>query len=255
MNTHRIAPRTLLLVILGIVVVLVALWRLLPLWMNGSSMVKPVPDSQLTSYDSPSQPGTIESEYRPLPFDTTVHVDVGNHIPEFALHLRVALDSTKYEEILVYDIRIGRAGDSTTMHIIRDTSRTEMATGLELVDINFDGFLDLQIVSNLDAVGNRSYHFWTFDSASASFRFNSEFSEALGGGMVVTPANRQISLGYRVGMGGSAYTYEVIKGHLKLIEQTSEEEVVVDDTVKTKTTIQKLVGDSMKVVSEEYNIR
>ena len=73
--------------------------------------------------------------------------------------------------------------------------------------------------------------------------------------MVVSPLKKQISLGYRIGMGGSAYTYAVIGGHLKLIEETSEEEVVVNDTVKTKTTILRLVGDSMKVVSEEYDIR
>jgi len=255
MNTHKIALRTLLFVILAIAIVSAAIWRLYPLWTNSSSKVEVEPTSQLTSFDSRLQPSSVVSEYRSVPFDTTVDVKVGSQTPEFTIRLRVSADSTDYERILVYDIRVARAGDSTIMQIVRDTSRTEMATGLELVDINFDGFLDLQIVSNLDGAANCSYHFWTFDSASGRFLFNTEFSETLGGEMVVSPSNKQISLGYRVGMGGGSYTYQVIGGHLKLIEQTSEEEVVVNDTIKTKTTILKLVGDSMKVVSEEYDVR
>lgn len=206
--------------------------------------------------DSSCSPNPIEIELSEQLSDTTVAIQISKSSPQYSVHIHSVIKSDSINEDsfdhIIYQLDIAQNNQSSLMQSIKDTC--DVSIGMHTItfkDVNFDGFLDIEFLEGIAPSGNESFHFWTFDTNAQRYSYNSEFSETIGGmDISLSPDKKQISTGYRNGRGGGSCTYQVTNGHLILMEETSDEEIIVNDSTKTKTTIKKLINGEMKVVEE-----
>jgi hypothetical protein len=186
------------------------------------------------------------------PSDTTIHISLNNKLPLLNARIQLRLDTTSDQHLLIYKLDFTKQAQDSVFQSVIDTSQTTMVTDVEFNDYNFDGFLDFMLITEIDGAGNPSRHFWIYDSNLNKFVFDNALSEQFVGEMVYNFSSKTIETGYRIGMGGGSDVFKFIDGKLTLVERSREEEVVLNDTVKTKTTVEKLIDGQMKVVEETY---
>jgi hypothetical protein len=186
------------------------------------------------------------------PSDTTIHISFNKKLPSLNARIQLHLDTTSEQHLLIYKLDFIKQAQDSMFQSVIDTSQTTMATDVEFNDYNFDGFLDFMLITEIDGAGNPSRHFWIYDSTLNKFVFDKALSEQFVGEMVYNFSSKTIETGYRIGMGGGSDVFKFIDGKLILVERSLEEEVVLNDTIKTKTTIEKLIDGQMKVVEETY---
>lgn len=171
---------------------------------------------------------------------------ISPNFPMFTFHFAGHPDNT-FGDITVTEgnSKIIQTIPNTTSY---DNALTDATSTLILVDANFDGYEDLQIVNNCGATGNCSYDFYLYDPAKNQFIHNDFLSQ------LTTPrfdlAKRQLTTAYTssvtdfendtyqfknatytliqsvIGRGdsitGRIYTYQRIGGQMKLVSSTAE---------------------------------
>lgn len=91
------------------------------------------------------------------------------------------------------------------------------------VDMNFDGYLDLQFLNTLGATGNSGSRYWLYNPARARFEFNQSLSEL--GGAKADAATRTIHTYSKGGAAGMVYWSAVHaweNGKLVTLEEESQ---------------------------------
>ena len=98
---------------------------------------------------------------------------------------------------------------------------------LEFEDYNFDGYMDLKILSDDESPHNSNYDYLFFDSQSFQFVPNDTLAGILRGMIKFDKANKRITSG-GVCCFGREYswgTYTFVNGHYILIERDSQESI------------------------------
>jgi hypothetical protein len=159
-----------------------------------------------------------------IPDDTTVSFRLASTMPPVIMHFAVSRDTAKSEPVLLYQIDLRLAADSRLIQSIRDTSYMSQAlyVSLDIDDVNFDGYTDFFFSVEYDAMNNRSYHFWTYDTTLHRYLLNYEFSNELNGELDVDASNKQISTAGAAGSRRYSETYKVVNSHLELVRESSD---------------------------------
>lgn len=92
--------------------------------------------------------------------------------------------------------------------------------GIEQLDVNFDGSLDIGVRQHKGAKWGRTY-WWLYDSKKSRFHANSltqELNKLINSDFTTDPETRRIKVTLLVGVEVMEHTYEVIDDHLKLVE-------------------------------------
>jgi hypothetical protein len=88
---------------------------------------------------------------------------------------------------------------------------------VQMVDLNFDGYLDLRILDNEGATGNNWYASYIYDRFSGKFKFNKRLSEL--SGVRIDASNKQIITYSREGACSECIEYyKVISDRLFLVK-------------------------------------
>jgi hypothetical protein len=108
------------------------------------------------------------------------------------------------------------------------------AAVLAVVDANFDGYGDLQILDNCGATGNCSYNFYLYDPMTKQFVYN-DFLSKLG-----TPsfdsAKKQVTTSWNMSAGDwQNETYQYQEGRYTLIHRETSEWDRKSDVITVKT--------------------
>ncbi len=130
---------------------------------------------------------------------------------------------TGNEDNTLGDITITEGSNGKTIQTIVNTTSydatlTQATATLALVDANFDGYNDLQILNNCGVTGNCSYDFYLYDSATNQFVQNA-FLSGLG-----TPtfdvAKQQVRTSWNSSAGDwEADTYQYENSHYTVVHQ------------------------------------
>jgi hypothetical protein len=105
--------------------------------------------------------------------DTIIRVRIHPKLPDFTLTLVGDRSPESTETLQVKQIEIRRALESKPFQVIEGlntaTPLSSGTEGLEVVDMNFDGYGDIRIVETQPAGPNVPYLNWLFDPTSETF--------------------------------------------------------------------------------------
>ncbi len=94
--------------------------------------------------------------------------------------------------------------------------------GIEQIDVNFDGSLDIGVHQYKGADWRRTY-WWLYDTEKARFHTNSltnELKDLIHSSFDVDPESRRIATTLLVGVDVVERTFKVVKNHLELVESS-----------------------------------
>ena len=134
--------------------------------------------------------------------------------------------------------------------VIQDSALAIPYLNLSTVDINFDGYNDLEMLSNVGASGlNRSYVYWLFDPQTRRFSFAEELEYT---NPVVDAQAKEITTGGSMGCAGRCWlleTHRLIGDEFVLVRVQRQ---YYDEAKQQYMRVaEALVDGVMQVVSEE----
>jgi hypothetical protein len=122
----------------------------------------------------------------------------------------------------------------------------------QAVDVNFDGYKDLQLITCFGATGNTCFNYFLFNPLARNFEYNKEFSDTNG---IPDPAVKEIRVHVNAGCAGGCFierTYKVLNNKPVLVKEVKQDYENSDPSssffVKTTT---ELIDGEMKVTSAE----
>ncbi len=171
-------------------------------------------------------------------------------MPEFIAHFKMT--KLPPDDKIQYLIELRNSTDSSLFQSIIDTVDFCWGAHIELIDINFDGYLDVKLVSGESpAYADQSYRFWLFDQKKHRYFYNEEFSNIYGQ-LVTDSLSKTITCTFRetCSVCITQDVYKISNNHLKLIEHQWDERIGEDENgvMTVKTTIEKLIKGKMTVV-------
>ncbi len=120
----------------------------------------------------------------------------------------------------------------------------------EAIDMNFDGYKDIRLLSWWGATGNTGYDIWTYNPEKNIFERSDDLSNL--GNPIIDYAKEEIHTSSRGGHAGMIYRKGVLKfinGELVLVEEESQDYIVEQNHyLKIK---RKLINGNMKVIDKE----
>lgn len=183
------------------------------------------------------------------------HYRISPKLPIFTFHFLGTSDNTLNS---LGDLEISEEPSTTVVQTIEGSDWGMMSSQSELeqnlltpVDANFDGYKDLQILSNCGATGNCSYDFFLYDPVTNQFVRNEFLSNNLS-----SPEFDEKKKQITTHSNGSASdwqneTYQYENGHYTLIRQEISAWNRETNTVTVNT--YELRDGKMKLVNSEKN--
>jgi len=189
-------------------------------------------------------------------YDSTYQVTINPNLPHLTGIFKITALQNRNTYSSIYNLRfVNSSNNSLYTEVIDTVYDFSYWPDFELIDVNFDDFLDLWTVIDRDVKAQESYHFWIFNPQKKSFEINQEFSDSLVCNLYLVPEDSTISSGCSggcMGMCGSESTYKIINNHLLLIETSETEEVEINGEWKYKSTTHKLINGEWQIVKEDY---
>lgn len=128
---------------------------------RGDETTEPVPPAE-SAAKSPAAPAT---------HGVTVRHSIHPSLPELSFALRSEQDASGMLRVSAIEVRSGHATEPVQVidGIDAEAAASAGTAPLEVLDMNFDGYLDLRIVQFRSAGPNTPYLNWLFDPASGRF--------------------------------------------------------------------------------------
>ena len=152
------------------------------------------------------------------------------------------------------DVYLGNQID-TIQHIVEDGVDSPWNDDeIQIVDANYDGFLDILILFNRGNTTNEDYEFWLFNPKSGRFEFNREYTDKLMCNPSIGSKTKEITTGGTTGCIGMCVdnkTYRVIRDELVLVSHYKQELIQSSPDTKDpvfERTLEKLENGQMKVI-------
>lgn len=143
---------------------------------------------------------------------------INDKLPEFNFNIIGRFD--KNEDFIPLHVEIRNVSDGKFMQklIVSDNSGySQMEDIVQLVDLNFDGYLDLRILLNAGATGNDWYDSFIYDPLSGKFKHNKVLSKM--SALKVDADSKQLTSYYSGGACEENWDYyKFVKGNLVLIK-------------------------------------
>mgnify|MGYP001193222821 CR=1 FL=1 len=140
---------------------------------------------------------------------------INDKLPEFNFKIIGRFHKLdKYEDFIPLYVEIRNASDGkiTQKLVVSDNSGyNERADMVQLVDLNFDGYLDFRILLNAGATGNDWYDSFIYDPLSGKFKYNKELSEM--SSLKVDLESKQLTSYYGAGSCEESINFYAVKGN------------------------------------------
>ena len=157
---------------------------------------------------------TSENIVTKILYDSTYKININSQLPPFIGIFKIFELQNGETNSSLYDLRLINSIDNSLFYALKDTIIDfTYWPEFEFEDVNFDGFLDFWTIIDRDVKAQPSYHFWTFNPPTNTFKINQEFSDSLVCNQDINPSDSTISSGCSGGcMGhcGSERIYKVI---------------------------------------------
>ncbi len=194
--------------------------------------------------------------------DSTFVVTVHRSLPPFHCRLIEREDTTRKYTSWSYEIQVFQEGSANHTQVICGKSRSpfdmmslEEYPGIEFLDVNFDGYLDIKMFNNRAMNGvNAGYAIYLFRPQNRSFAYSEIYSGVFGGtSFNLDPAKKEIRSAGELGCMGRCWsedTYKVQGDTLILIKSIHQDQD--DDNPGGFVLIkEEMIGGKMTVVSKE----
>ena len=167
---------------------------------------------------NPMLSGPCEGQIK---IDSTYLVEINQKLPKYKLRLRVYDDNC-------YNIYIFKENEKDTIQVINYgfLGSSFLNDDFEILDANFDGYLDLKIFEMSGNTTNKMYVFWLFNPQTGLFQFADKYSNSIGTNTYIDNENKEIRTGGFTGCAGGCFhfdTYRIINGKRVLIKREYQE--------------------------------
>lgn len=192
--------------------------------------------SLLLLFAGPGRASGIDNCSGKITFDSLYVVSVDKSLPKYYIRLVEREDTTGGYTSWYYEFRIQHSINGPVFQDICgesfssfDEMDDEDYPGIEFVDLNFDGYLDIKMFDDRAANGvNAGYAAYLFNPATERFSHSRQFSEILGGyDIELDSTKKEITSSGELGcMGGcwSIDTYKVVGDSLVLIKRVHQDQ-------------------------------
>jgi hypothetical protein len=195
-------------------------------------------------------------------YDSTIVVSINKSLPDFYIHLVEREDTSGEFSEWNYELSFSTSLNGPVTQTICDESGSpftmmeeEQYPGIEFIDLNFDGYLDIKMFNNRAANGvNAGYAAYLFDSLTRQFIHSETFSDILGGtGIELDSAKHEITSTGELGCLGGCWsidTYKVQGDALILIGREHQDQDM-DHPGDFLLIKEEMLNGSLTVVSKE----
>src|SRR5437867_5650634 len=159
-------------------------------------------------------------------YDSSQIIQVNRRIPKFYFHIISRLRQDDHAGELCYQIIVvSLEKRDTVQEITSEGIPGFYEPVLDFVDINFDGYADLMLQTDISANGQTNgYSFCVFDSTERKFVYNQGYSDTLGGNTEIDEKTKEVTSGGRGGCAGQCVeyrTYDWIGNSFLLVRRES----------------------------------
>ena len=184
--------------------------------------------------------------------DSTFSIQINPSLPPLVATFTVTTDY-KFGSHVIYHIIFRNISDSSLFQEVVDTSDIFDESELNFLDINFDKYLDFNLVTSVGSQGSHGYHYWTYNKNIRRFEKNQDFEEVCGE-IKLDPSKQLIHTTNYWGSTCCNETYRIQNGKPLEIEcETLEQVLDRNGHPIWHTTIEKLINGKMKVDKQYDN--
>lgn len=176
----------------------------------------------------------------------TFRLKIHSSLPEYVFHL-----VGNAEDNIIEKIEISREGKLVqTEDVAMNEPPPRNEEYFQAVDINFDGYADIKLLSWWGGTGNKGYNWWLFNPKSGTFVYQQELSGL--SNPVPNPKTKEITTYSKGGMAGMVYGQETYRfdGDRLVLMRSVEQNWVDEKKHFVKVTRERKNG-TMQVVKEE----
>jgi len=132
-------------------------------------------------------------------------VRIGSDLPSYRLHFICR------DECYSCDVYLGNAKDALQHFEQANVESPRDPDEIRFEDANFDGYIDILILSNRGNTTNVDFDFWLFDPTSQRFKFSDEYSTKVACNPAFDPEKREIVAGGAAGCVGMCFEFQTFR--------------------------------------------
>ena len=183
-----------------------------------------------------------------------------------ALTITLAGTSTDHSESAMIDLKqmtIGKAGTAPqVLPLSGQFGLGELVQAVDLLDVNFDGFDDIKVMTSTSAGPNASYDYWLYEPKSGLFRASKIGDQLSGMDIMPNPKTRTIAVNGRDSCcSWSVMTYKWIGSKLGATKEYEEGMFNIEnippldaDGPQICGTVTRYFDDQGRLVSVDFDI-
>ena len=177
------------------------------------------------------------------------------HLFQFQLNL-FQLPQTRISDIKsIYELTISDFNTKQLLQTINDTINGRMASlgiidnDFELMDVNFDGYVDLPIKIGVENLGVSHYNVWLFNNTKNTFELFDEFKDLPG--LYISTEKKQLHTFSKPFCDTYYSTVNIIQENKVIcIEKSVQEIEIIDGEIFQVQRTYKLLEGELKLVEE-----
>jgi hypothetical protein len=205
-------------------------------------------------------------------YDSTYQVRIQNTLPNYLIHFHIIEGKNAAGEVAcLFSIATRSSIDQKLIDSVFYSKKDFEADYLchiflshgdydeakpKFIDVNFDGYLDIRMVSFQDNFGNFSYDYLLFNPEQSKYLFNEEFTDVCNNAEI-DASKKQIRVTSTTEKDcpccWQQNTYRVQNNHPQLYQTITSELVTVNGVSKQKQTTERLVKGKMTIVNVDYS--
>lgn len=179
--------------------------------------------------------------------DSVYKVVVNPQLPIYRLHLVAGQEC--------FRLTVFKEGIPDTVQLLTDFAEPliqwddDITKELEAVDVNFDGYKDLQI-SDGHNPQNIHYKFYLFMPDSGIFKYDEQLTDLIGSNPDIDPERKEIKTGGAFHFEYSSVTYKFRDSKLVLIEREEQKGLEGDSLGIYVRTLERLIKDKLSLIKK-----
>ena len=186
----------------------------------------------------------------------TVIVSLSDKLPQYRTVFTAMEDTITWD--IVYNLTFAPTqGKKPTLTLDDTIKGGVIAVSCVFVDLDFDGFKDIRLQTELGARRERTFHNWIFDPVYSIFRLNHSYDD-IPDEIKLDEQHKTISFSGHTFSGSqndfSDAIYKVVNGNASLFEVVYTQEVNDHGKLRVKKRIERRIGNAMKVVKQSNTL-
>lgn len=215
---------------------------------------------QVEKKDVVQTPAVVTSTPERNLVEDTFSVQDSPDLPQYKFHVTSFTSTTQGRIEIFQDNDLHKA-----VQVIKLNPKSflagEIAGSFSIQDINFDGFSDIGVVVDGGAKW-ASYQYWIYDKKTGRFvtaPITKDFEKVRFNEIKFNKEKKRVTTHNFLGVGSLKSVYQFANGHLGLLEEREEQNVIKEDQETSETTtpalqceitVKNYVGDRVRVITQ-----